>query len=115
MAHEHGLGVATHSWSDAIAIVSNAHVIAAMPNGITVEIDQMANPFVENLLTEPLNIKDGRLHLTSEPGLGIELDMDLVEHYKMKDPLNVPPGVYSDMMFGVGNFPPPFRYHTSST
>ncbi len=115
MAHEHGLGVATHSWSDAIAIVSNAHVISAIPNGITVEIDQMANPFVENLLTEPLNIKDGRLHLTSEPGLGIELDMDLVEHYKMKDPLNVPPGVYSDMMFGVGNFPPPFRYHTSST
>ena len=115
MANQHGISVATHSWSDAIAIVSNAHVISAIPNGLTVEIDQMANPFVENLFTEPLNIKYGQLHLTSKPGLGIELDMQMVERYRMKDPLKVPPGVYSDMMFGVGNFPPPFTYHPSTT
>jgi L-alanine-DL-glutamate epimerase-like enolase superfamily enzyme len=29
MAHEAGLGVGTHTWSDAVALVANAHVVAS--------------------------------------------------------------------------------------
>lgn len=111
MAQQNGLGVATHSWSDAVAIVANAHVVSAMPNGITVEIDQMTNPFIEELLGEPLQIQSGQLQLSRAPGLGIELDMSVVDRYRISDPLNIPDGVYSDMMFGRENFPEPFTYH----
>ena len=46
--------VGTHTWSDAVALVANAHFVAALPNGLTVEVDQTGNPFIDELLAEPL-------------------------------------------------------------
>ncbi|MFN0050630.1 MAG: mandelate racemase/muconate lactonizing enzyme family protein [Planctomycetales bacterium] len=100
LAHAAGLRVATHSWSDAVAIVANAHVVSAVPNGLTVEVDQTGNPFVDELLEEPLSISDGVLALSDRPGLGIELNRTVVERYRMADPLTIPDGSYSDMVFG---------------
>jgi len=110
LAQKHGLGVAAHSWSDAVAIIANAHVIAAAPNGITVEVDGTGNPFVEALLTEKLRIREGRLQLSNAPGLGFELQDDVVERYRMSDPLQIPNGSYSDMMFGREYLPPACPY-----
>jgi L-alanine-DL-glutamate epimerase-like enolase superfamily enzyme len=110
MAAAAGLRVATHSWSDAVAIVANAHVVSALPNGITVEVDQTGNPFVEELLIEPLHITDGQLPLSSAPGLGIELNPAVVERFRLADPLNVPEGSYSDMVFGRAYLPAPAPY-----
>lgn len=100
LAAQAGLKVAPHSWSDAIAILANAHVVASLPHGLTVEIDQTGNPFVEELLTEPLHIVDGQVQLSERPGLGIELDWKVVERMRMPDPLSLPDGSYSDMVFG---------------
>ena len=105
MADEYGLRVATHSWSDAVAVIANAHVISAMPNGITVEVDRTGNPFIEDLLLHPLQITDGQLHLSDMSGLGIELNSEVVDRLRMPDPLTIPDGVYSDMMFGKQYFP----------
>ena len=110
LAHEHGLRVATHSWCDAVAVVANAHVVAAAPNGVTVEVDQTGTPFINELLVEPLDIADGQLHLPDAPGLGIALNGEAVERYRMVDPLAVPDGVYSDMMFGKAYLPPSMPY-----
>lgn len=101
MARAENLGVATHSWSDAVAIVANAHVVSAVENGITVEVDQTGNPFVEELLVEPLRIENGELRLSGAPGLGVELNEAVVNRYRMPDPLHVPDGSYSDMVFGA--------------
>jgi D-galactarolactone cycloisomerase len=100
MAKQAGLEVATHTWSDAVTVIGNAHVVSAMPNGITVEVDQTGNPFIEELLVEPLSIKDGLLQMSRAPGLGIELNQKTIERYRMKDPLHIPDGAYSDMAFG---------------
>ena len=113
MAEESGLGVATHSWNDAVAIMANAHVVAAMSNGVTVEVDQMNNPFVNDLLVKPLQIESGELQLSHAPGLGVELDLEVVEKFRLGDPLAIPDGVYSDMMFGKSYFPEPMGYKES--
>lgn len=105
LAQEHGLRFATHSWSDAVAIVANAHVVSAMPNGVTVEIDRMNNPFVDELLGRALEVVDGEIALGDQPGLGIDLNRDLIEGSRLADPLHIPDGVYSDMMFGRENLP----------
>ena len=110
LAQQHGVGVASHSWSDAIAIVANAHLIGAMPHGITVEMDCTGNPLVDNLLKTPILVQDGYFDLGEAPGLGIELDMNVVDQYRMPNPLACPDGVYSDMMFGAGNFPEQLPY-----
>ena len=100
MARQANVGVATHSWSDAVAVIANAHVIAAVDNGITVEIDQTGNPFIEDLLVEPLRVVDGEIRLSSQPGLGIELREETIDKYRWNDPLHLPDGCYSDMIFG---------------
>jgi len=111
MAHKGGLKLAPHSWSDAVAIIANSQVVAATPHALTVEVDQTGNPFVDELLVEPLLIKDGRLQLSHQPGLGIELNRATVEKYRLDNPLAIPDGRYSDMVFGQTDNKPagPYR------
>ena len=100
LAKQHGLKFAPHTWSDAVAVLANAQVVAAHDHGLTVEIDQTGNPFIEQLLVEPLRVVDGRLQLSRAPGLGLELRRDTLDKYKMPNPLAMPEGLYSDMLFG---------------
>lgn len=100
MAAKAGKKFAPHSWSDAIAVVANAHVVASMPNGITVEIDQTRNPLVDELLKSPLSVRNGLLEISNAPGLGIEIRQDVVERYRLPGGAQLPAGTYSDMIFG---------------
>jgi L-alanine-DL-glutamate epimerase-like enolase superfamily enzyme len=100
MAGDAGLRVATHTWSDAVALVANAHLVAALANGLTVEVDQTGNPFVEDLLAEPLRIADGRLALGRRPGLGIDLDEEAVARLAHAYGDAMADGNYSDLVFG---------------
>ena len=106
LAAEVGLAFAPHTWSDAVAVVANAHVVAAMPNGLTVEMDQTGNPMIDALLVEPPRVKNGFLTLSERPGLGIELNQTVVERLRMADPLAIPDGFYSDMVFGTEGLGP---------
>ena len=105
-----GVRVATHTWSDAVTVLGNAHMISAAPNGITVEVDQTGNPFIERLLEEPLPIVDGQLQLSRAPGLGIALNAAVVEEFRLADPMEIPPGNYSDMAFGAEHYTPASAY-----
>lgn len=100
LAADAGLEFAPHTWSDAVAVTANAHVVAALANGLTVEVDQTGNPFIEELLVEPLRVKDGRLRLSDRPGLGVELNAKVVDRYRLPEPPVIPAGLYSDMVFG---------------
>ncbi|MDP7743002.1 MAG: mandelate racemase/muconate lactonizing enzyme family protein [Lentisphaeria bacterium] len=101
-----GLKVAPHTWSDAVALVANAHVVAAIDNGLTVEMDRTGNPFIDDLLRAPLRVVDGEMQLGEAPGLGIELDHGVIDQYRMEDPLHMPDGHYSDMIFGPQHLDP---------
>lgn len=100
MAKDAGLQVAPHTWSDAVALIVNAHLVAATANAITVEVDQSGNPFIDDLLTEPLAIRDGLLTLPDAPGLGIELKQETLDRFLVPSGELTAPGNYSDLMFG---------------
>jgi len=100
MAQDFGARVATHTWSDAVALVANMHVVGALPNGISVEMDRTGNRFIDELLVEPLRVTDGCLTLSSAPGLGIEVDEKAVQRMAMPAATPLPDGAYSDMSFG---------------
>jgi L-alanine-DL-glutamate epimerase-like enolase superfamily enzyme len=99
LAARSGLKVATHTWNDAVAVVANAHMVAGLPNGLTVEIDRTGNPLIDNLLNEPLTVQEGRLLLSDAPGLGVTLNQDVVDRYRIPDDQYVPEGNYGDMIF----------------
>jgi L-alanine-DL-glutamate epimerase-like enolase superfamily enzyme len=111
MAGEAGLRVAPHTWSDAVALTANAHVVASLPHGLTVEVDQTGNPFIEELLTEPLRIEGGYLELSDAPGLGIELNPAALAKLTVPRGVTVADGNYSDLVFGAEHYAvtPPYR------
>ena len=115
LAAKANLRIAPHTWSDAVALVANAHIVAALPNAITVEVDQSGNPFIEELLSEPLRIEDGLLRLPEAPGLGIDLNMDTVQRLAMPPEKSMPEGNYSDLFFGANSLsvPPPYQTNHS--
>ena len=111
LAHDYGAAVATHTWSDAVAVMANAHVVAALPNGLTVEVDRTGNPFIDELLVEPLQVRDGLLTLPAAPGLGIELNERTLERLRVEATARVADGNYSDMVFGANylHVAPPYQ------
>jgi len=111
MAAEHGVRIAPHTWSDAVALIANAHVVAAIPHGVTVEVDQTGNPSIDELLSEPLRIEDGLLHLPDRPGLGIELNQATVDRLAVPSGQFMLDGNYSDFVFGRQHYsvPPPYE------
>lgn len=101
LAGTHGVRIATHTWSDAVALVANAHLVAALPNGLTVEFDQTDNALVTDLLTPPLQVVDGMLELGNRPGLGISLNEATVERLRVEPGETTRQGNYSDLVFGA--------------
>ena len=100
LAQEHGIKIATHTWSDAVALTANAHLVAALDNGMAVEVDRTGCPFMDSLLTEPPDIRGGRLHLSSRPGLGVTIDQQVLEGLELPAGRAIPPGNYADLVFG---------------
>jgi L-alanine-DL-glutamate epimerase-like enolase superfamily enzyme len=72
LAAIYGLKVVPHLATEILA-----HLIAAVPNGLTVEYYPWAMP----LFREVAPVEDGMLVLSDRPGLGLELDEDAVRRY----------------------------------
>jgi D-galactarolactone cycloisomerase len=104
LAAELGCRLAPHSWSDALAVIANAHVVAALDNAVTVELDQTGNPLIERLLGAPLAVRDGQIELGDAPGLGVEPDAAVLAELALPKIAPLPDGSYSDMAFGPAFF-----------
>jgi L-alanine-DL-glutamate epimerase-like enolase superfamily enzyme len=65
-------------------LVASLHFIASIPNGLVLEFDQNPNALRDELLNEPVCIDgDGMIRLPERPGLGIELDRNAIERYRV--------------------------------
>ena len=104
MAEDNGLKIAPHTWNDAVALAANLHFAASCKNALTVEMDQTGNRFLNELLRTKLVVEDGFLRVPTEPGLGIELDEDVLQRYAIDPNLPIPGGNYCDMVFGVSHY-----------
>jgi L-alanine-DL-glutamate epimerase-like enolase superfamily enzyme len=58
----------------------NAHLIAATPNGVTVEY----MPWTLKLFHETPLLTNGQLIMPNRPGLGLELDQEVVARYRVR-------------------------------
>ena len=63
----------------------NCHLAAAVPNGLIVPACPSCEPsqIWSRLYDPPFQVQDGRIALTEKPGLGLELDQDFVERYRV--------------------------------
>jgi L-alanine-DL-glutamate epimerase-like enolase superfamily enzyme len=78
-----------HHFGTHLGLVANAHLVAAAPGAELLEYpvfgDDVAAmypfPLAAELLATDLDPTDGRLTLPDGPGLGVEVDLDVVERY----------------------------------
>ncbi len=65
-----------------VSAVFMVHLAAAMPNASLSHVS-LYILLEHSLLAEPLSIKDGLAKVPDKPGLGVGLDMDVVERYRV--------------------------------
>jgi L-alanine-DL-glutamate epimerase-like enolase superfamily enzyme len=84
LAGAHHMLCVPHCFSTAVAMTSNMHLVGSIANGEFVEWDCNQNPLVDDLLATPMQLgADGLLAIPNGPGLGIELDEDVVERHRV--------------------------------
>jgi galactonate dehydratase len=69
-------GLSPHNPLSPVNTVASAHVGMATPNFVALEWVFDNPPWTQEILTEPLAIRDGHLELPRTAGLGIELNLD---------------------------------------
>ena len=80
-AERAGVRIAVHSWLGAGSVMANYHTGFASPNCDWLEFPIQPNPFVMEMLAEPLTLDDGLVRPPTLPGLGIVLPDDLGDRY----------------------------------
>jgi len=89
MANANGVQVNPHVWGAAVAQAASLQVIATLPvthhslfpTEPVLEYDRSTHPFRQQLVAEPWQMNNGRVDIPSGPGLGISINMDVVEQY----------------------------------
>lgn len=92
MAREFGVMCAPHCWGGAIVIAASIHILSLIPDyhwGYTtecpmLEMDFIESPFRTQLASKPAVIRDGFAEVPNGPGLGIEIDEDVLKRYLKK-------------------------------
>ncbi|MEO6569129.1 MAG: galactonate dehydratase [Opitutaceae bacterium] len=101
MAEPYLMYIAPHNPRGPIVTMSSLHIAGATPNFLVQETAIHDSPIWEEMLVEPLEIKDGYVALPKAPGLGIKFDESLAERFPF-EPRDVPHPVLLDG--GVGDW-----------
>lgn len=73
--------IAPHLYAGPVELAANLHLAASSPNFLIQECIERADGFAAEILTRPLVFEDGFLLPPSGPGLGVELDDDVVARH----------------------------------
>jgi L-alanine-DL-glutamate epimerase-like enolase superfamily enzyme len=76
LAAAHGLTVAPHLWGSAILFASGLHLAVATPCVTLLEFTRGDNPLLNELVQEPFDLRDGFVHPSDTPGLGLTLNRE---------------------------------------
>ncbi len=93
MARLYSVQCVPHCWGSAIAIAATMQVLSLLPPytlGATsdepmLEFDTNENPFrTELLTTKPFAIVDGQMTIPTGPGLGVDVNEEIIKKYQVK-------------------------------
>ncbi len=73
-----------HGFSTGILLAASVHFLAACERGTLMEYSQSKSPLFTELVSNPILFDNGQLHVPDRPGLGIELNEDVIERYRIQ-------------------------------
>lgn len=98
-AQENGIAMALHHASSPVSFLGTIHAAAATENFVALEHHSVDNPWWEDLVTgidKPF-VQDGYVSVPEKPGIGIELNEEVVkEHLKKGEKLFAPTDEWND-------------------
>ena len=65
-----------------VATIASAHVCLAVPNFMVLEYQLGDVPWIDELISAPVPIRDGHLWPGNAPGLGVHLNHAAVQKYR---------------------------------
>ena len=65
-------------------VAASLHFAASLDEPTYSEYSVADSPFVNEILAQPFALEDGSLRVPAAPGLGIELDDELVERMRLR-------------------------------
>jgi len=88
LASAHHVAYAPHvGFSGAVCVAATLHLAAAAPNFLTYECIHTVNPLRERLALGPVGgpdqLTEGQIPIPPGPGLGIDLDPDVIRRYRV--------------------------------
>ena len=89
MAALTGICCIPHCWGGDILIAATIQLLSLLPDphwGFPtdtpmLELDQSENPWRNGLARQPFQLRDGQINVPTQPGLGIEVDEEVVQEY----------------------------------
>ena len=83
LAEMYYIPFAPHNVSSPIGTLASAHVCATVPNFLVLEFHWFHRDYWTTIIQEKEDIiKDGFIHLSDKPGIGVELDEDVGRQYQ---------------------------------
>jgi galactonate dehydratase len=84
LAEMYCIGVAPHNPKGPVATAASLHVCAAIPNFLILE-HAHPNPLFEQVQVEPMKMRAGGYDLPTAPGLGVDLDEEVIAANPYRD------------------------------
>ena len=81
-AHGKGVRPVPHAFGTGVLLAASAQWAAALDAPLT-EYTRAPSPLAQELVHHGMVFKDGLLHLSNAPGLGVELDENIVARYRV--------------------------------
>jgi D-galactarolactone cycloisomerase len=84
-----GIRCIPHCWGGDVVIAATLHLVSLLPDphwGFPtdmpmLELDQSENPWRNGLARQPFRVENGYVDVPTKPGLGIDVDEDVVKQY----------------------------------
>ena len=86
LAQDRGRLIVPHCWKTGIGIAASAHMAFAVPHCPFIEFlpaEMCDSALRRELVEDELKIVDGKIYPPSKPGLGVELNSEAVEKYRV--------------------------------
>ncbi|WP_026971798.1 mandelate racemase/muconate lactonizing enzyme family protein [Aliagarivorans marinus] len=91
MAQASATRMIPHVWGSGIGIAASLQFIASLPatplslNPIEpmLEFDQSSHPFRKDLICDGIKMANGKVQISTKPGIGVDVDRRVIEQYKI--------------------------------
>jgi len=83
LADDANVKLVPHAFKTGILLAACLHLIVALPNTELMEFSLADSPIRRDLLTEPFRLVGGHVEVPEKPGLGIEVNPDVVAKYRV--------------------------------